>query len=437
MGTEGVESVDRNEPIEEHGRFWLQGNDHKKLWGTLHVNEINEARLETFGSLLGPRDEGPHTIIGLINGGQKPVTLIGCFPTNTRDYGMAWGDEDWSHQTCLVNKVIDGIAFENQEEIAFEQATLHISTLSKLVKPGLVKLDFAEDDKKPFRINISIRDRADETASVSFRGDETRISIEFRPKEEWGWHGVITRYLVEDDCLLTIERANGGKMPLESILAVVGAVMDLLSICCNETPTITSFSVQHEKGDQHPTQVFVRMRGYNTERRETFPYPALSLENLGGIEGVMRWLEVTERNGASVGLLTSKWYNDRSYNEDNLSRMHTAVEGLLSRKKGRSRATMNTSELATFLDEAIPELGSITHRPAGEWAERIKQIRDQKISHSDPTSTVVVDGRAAHVMTNILYMAGASFLLKEIGLEEPEIRKYIQGCMQSLLLSEQ
>ena len=118
-----------------------------------------------------------------------------------------------------------------------------------------MKLDFAGDDKKPFRVNISIQDREDETASVRFRGDETRISIGFRPKENWGWHGVITRYLVEDDCILTIERANGSKMPLESILSVVGAVTNLLTICCNETPTVTSFSVQYEKGDQRPARI--------------------------------------------------------------------------------------------------------------------------------------------------------------------------------------
>ena len=283
----------------------------EKLWGTLYINETNEVMLETFGSLLEPRAEGPQTIIGRIKGGQEPVTLMDCFPTNTRDFGMISEGEDWSHQTCLVNKVIEGKAFEDEEEIAFEQATLSISTLTKFVNPNLVKLDYSGDDKKPFRVNISIQDRADETTSVRFRGDETRISIGFIPKENWGHHGVITRYLVEDDCVLTIERANGGKMPLESILSVVGAVKNLLTICCNETPTVTSFSVQYEKSDQRPAQVFVRMRGYNTEMEEPFPYPALSFGDLGGMNGVKRWLEVTEIYGAAVELLMTNWYNDR------------------------------------------------------------------------------------------------------------------------------
>ena len=428
--------MDKNEPTQEHGLFWLQDDDHKKLWGTLYVNEINEARLETFGSLLEPRGENPHTIIGRIKGGQESVTLIDCFPTNTRDFGMIWESEDWSHQTCLVNKVIEGIAFEDEEEIAFEQATLHISTLTKFVNPKLVKLDFGEADKKPFRVNISIQDRADEIASVNYRGNETRISIGFRPKEEWRLHGVITRYLVEDDCLLTIERSDGSKMPLESSLSVVGAVLNLLSICCNETPIITNFNVRHEKGDRFPAQVFVRMRGYNMERRETFPYPALSLEDLGGINGVKRWLEVTEIYGAAVELLTSSWYNDGGYSEDKLSRMHTAVESLLSRQKGRSRAKMTDRELAKFLEEAIPGFANITGCSADSWAKIVKDIRDQKISHSDPSSTVVTSGLTMLVMTNILYAAGASFLLKEMGLGEDQIAKYIEGCYQSLPLRE-
>ena len=40
------------EILSEHGRFWLSENDGRKLWGTLRINEINEVRLETFGSLI-------------------------------------------------------------------------------------------------------------------------------------------------------------------------------------------------------------------------------------------------------------------------------------------------------------------------------------------------------------------------------------------------
>ena len=42
-----------------------------------------------------------------------------------------------------------------------------------------------------------------------------------------------------------------------------------------------------------------------------------------------------------------------------------------------------------------------------------------------------------HVMTNVLYIAGASFLLREMGMGDNQIEKYIHGCHQSLLLREQ
>ena len=41
-----------------------------------------------------------------------------------------------------------------------------------------------------------------------------------------------------------------------------------------------------------------------------------------------------------------------------------------------------------------------------------------------------------HMMTNALYIAGASFLLREMGMGESQIGKYILGCRQSLLLRE-
>ena len=41
-----------------------------------------------------------------------------------------------------------------------------------------------------------------------------------------------------------------------------------------------------------------------------------------------------------------------------------------------------------------------------------------------------------HVMTNVLYMVGASFLLRGMGMGDEQIEKYIHGCRQTLLLRE-
>ena len=430
--------MDNNGPITEHGLFWLRDNEQRKLWGTLYINEVNESKLETFGSLIEPRGETSDTIVGQIGSGREWVTLIDCFPTNTENWlPLRDGQTDWSRQTCLVNKVVEGIGFEKGEEIAFEQATLNISTLSRWANPNLVKLDFAEDKTRPIRVNISIEERADETTIMGFKGEDVKISVGFQPKQEWRRRGVITRYLVEDHCHLTIERADGSKMPLESILSVTGAMLDLLSICCNETPTVTSFSVHQERSEPRPAKVYVRMRGYDAEGKEGYPYPALSLKDLGGMSGVARWIEVRQRYGAAVALLTSNWYNKKAYNEDQFSRMYVAVESLLSRKENRNRAKMTTTELARFVGKAIPGFSSFINRSSEKWAAEVKGIRDKKISHSDPTRTVITDGRTMHIMTNVLYAAGASFLLREMGMGENQIEKYIHGCYQSLLLSEQ
>lgn len=69
-------------------------------------------------------------------------------------------------------------------------------------------------------------------------------------------------------------------------------------------------------------------------------------------------------------------------------------------------------------------------------AKRVKEIRDQKIIHLDPASTVVTGRREMIIITNLLYVAGASFLLREIGMENQHIEKYVGMCYQSMLLSE-
>ncbi len=132
--------MNKREEFTEHGLFWRQDNDQRKLWGTLRISETNEARLETFGSLFNFEERSPINIIGQIKGGFGWVTLINCFPVNTQNpFPTREREIDWPHQTLHVNQAVDGIAFEKDEEIAFEEAILDISTLSRWVEPRLVE----------------------------------------------------------------------------------------------------------------------------------------------------------------------------------------------------------------------------------------------------------------------------------------------------------
>ena len=226
-------------------------------------------------------------------------------------------------------------------------------------------------------------------------------------------------------------------MPLDQALAVTGALQDLLSICCNETSKVASLSLTSEKGDLIPVKAFVRTRGYKTEGKESSVYPVLSFNDIGRMNGVAKWLETTERYGLPVMLLTSNWYNDGAYNEDKLSRMYTAIEGMVSKKKGCTTARIRTNELAEFAEDNIPEFESVSNREAKEWAKTVKEIRDRRLSHADPSSKLMPDGREMHVMTNVLYTAGTSFLLKEMGMGKEQIEKHIRECRLTMLLSEQ
>ncbi len=430
--------TDNNGTKTERGLFWLRENDQNKLWGTLFIDEKNEARVETFGSLVKPYEMRPQTIVGQIRSGQRAVTLIDCFPVNTED-GLWRGDgqPDWSYQTCVVNGVVDGLWFGVGEEITFEQVFINISTLTKWANPNQVKLDFPKGATGPAWLSISIEDRASETATVTYGGQELRISLRFQPKQETSSRISGSRVLVEDHCYLTIERSDGSRMALESIISVLGVALDLLSICCNETSKVTSFHAYHSKGDGDPVKLHIPLKGYDSKIERSQPLPALSFTDIGGIEGLARWFEVREKYGEAATRLTSNWYVKGGYSEDSFSRVYAAVEGLLARKRNRSRAKMKDSELAEFVDTAIPDCPTTIGGVAEEWANKVKTVRDQKVDHSDPSSTIKADGRSMHVMTNVMYVAGASFLLKEMGLGDEQIAQYIEGCSGSFLLKEQ
>lgn len=424
-----------NESITEHGLFWINGQEQKRAWGTILINEINEVRLETFGSLIGTKIEDTQTIVGLIKGGQRPVTLLNCFPLRT-EYPQRTRDEvfDWSHQTCLVNGMLDGLALEDNQEPAFVKATIDISTLTKWVGPNLVNLEFGEGPSGNLKVGISVNDRADETLVTIFRGKEIKITIESSPATNWTIKDRTIRYSIEDDCSLTLEKADGSKLHLQDIISVTAAMQDLLSVCCNETSVITGLRVKQEQGDETSAKVFLRMKGYKVARRDDDAYWSLNFDDIGRTEGIARWLQITEEYNPSVAHLTSHWYNDIAYGSDKLSRTYTAVEALIARKLKHPQANMNVNELGNFVNEAIPGFRNATGTTAEAWADKVKTIRDKTIDHLDPRGGPTTDGLALFQMADVLYVAGAVFLLRESGIEEPGIEKYIHGCYQSRLL---
>ena len=430
--------MNKREEITEHGLFWRQDNDQRKLWGTLRISETKEARLETFGSLSDFEERSQINIIGQIKGGDGWVTLINCFPVNTQNpFPIRQREIDWSHQTLHVSQAVDGIAFEKGEEIAFEEAILDISTLSRWVEPRLVEAHLGKGDISPFKTDLSVREREDETTILNFRGETIKASIRFIPKGGSSREGVISRYSVEDHCTLVIEKPDGTKLPLDCVLSVTGSILNLLSICCNETPVVNDFLVRYEKQKGFPGKAFVRMRGYSVENEKGHGFPSPNFNGIGGADGLTKWVEVAETYRPIVGLLTSNWFNKGAYNEDKFARMYTAVEGLITRRAGRNKARVKSRELAQFMEQMVPGISNLTNTSVEDWAERVKDIRDQTISHSDPTSTVVTDGRDIIIMTNLLYVAGAAFLLREIGLEEQHIEEYVGKSKLTLWLSEQ
>ena len=414
--------MDTNEATSEHGLFWLKNHEQKKLWGTLRINEINEATLETFGSLIDLAEEHTRTIVGLVKQGQTPVTLLNCFPIKTQDSLAAPEYQpDGSHQTCRVNIVLEGIGLEGDEEPTFDEATVNISTLPRWVNPNLVRIEYITSPSGKTKREISLNDREDETVVTTFKGSKIKITIRFIPAGGRVWTARITKYSVEDNCFLVLQRADGGKLLLEDITAVTATIQDLLTICCNEEAVVTSVNVKYERDDQQRIRVFLRMKGYKSQKKKDDQFPALDFEDIGQMKGIARWLEITEKYHPATAVLTSHWYNDTAYSSDKLSRTYTAVEGLNARKKNRTQANMNAEDLAQFVDQAIPNFHNITNSSAEDWAAKTKAVRDKAITHLDPTGAPPADGATLFRMANILYVAGALFLLREIGIEESNI----------------
>ena len=308
-----VRGVKDTKVLSEQGLFWLLKSDKKTVWGTLSIDEFNETTLETFGELIPESEDDLRTIVGQVKGGTESVTLIDCFSLNSKFPGIKSDGIDWNHQKIFVNRMLKGIQFEVGDDIAFQQAILDISSLSKWASPKVVEFTRSDDGKE---VTVSKNERPDETARVSFKGSEIEITARFLPKEYWGSENSIRRYSIEDHCKLIVESADKNKISLDEILSVTGVIEDILSICCNETPIVKNLVLRHEKGDLFPIEALVPFRQNKQDLREGSARPALNLNDVGGngrgsqVAGNLREIRIPNRTPhiqtGSTAMLTTK-----------------------------------------------------------------------------------------------------------------------------------
>lgn len=395
-----------NDPIDVQGVWWLPETPDHKVPGWLRYDERSGGELRLSGSLRLPEwfenqregkvvqrfiqePDADQRIYPRIHGqsGHQIFHLENSFQISIARYLCR---EDDSAEKIHVNWLLTGAWFDGEGPLEFDRAVVQFQHLTDWVDHSGLKTDYFNDDSdapfaqasatvlEPFRARVSddcdILLRQALSAGGDGRNDVTL-------KQQWG---------------LVISASD--TRSLDFFTGHVSDFQDLLTIATGNVANIETFHFAHNDvpltalngkpiGDAKEKLAYYSRWSNRDEHDERLsPYAMyFTFDDLGGVEGVQRWMQFAGSYRSELSRVMATRYNDQMFLEDRVTNCVAALESFDRTRRGdRHQGT----HLVERLRECVAFAGSpFTDLLGGEsvkdWTKRAKDHRHTLDHHLD------------------------------------------------------
>ena len=433
------------------GSFWLASDTNSKAPGTLIFDPLEGATLEVFGQLGALRAEGPscrERILGIA--GNDGVTLEQCFRTNERISSSAV-TQTWRPQAILRGLLV------GTEEPLFDGVFVAFDALQEWVgRSGLSREDVLEGDE---RVGVGYAYRCPATRdAVASTGERVRLSF--------GWSTAVggEEVTIREHCSIEVSWRDAPR-PLNTVLRQTKALTDLLTIAAARVPGSPTIKLRLH-GDE-PGRLIEHLArpvgsGVSTKRRLYSHEFLFTLDDLGGVDAVARWITIAERFRRVLGSLNSVRYRPDLYVENRFLNVVHAAETFHRicfpdpaipdeeyqpvRKKMLAEVPVNMREVIAprlqyanepFLGRRLAELvelaGPAATKAVGNgrtWARAIADFRNHLTHTGEEDQAEEADGEfgeAAHFLAESVSLVLVLCFLRECQASE----SVAEGCLRA------
>jgi hypothetical protein len=288
------------ERLDIEGHFWLPEDRDNRVAGKLIFDPDKGGELSLIGSLDYHQYDASR-IIGVASDGLH--TLEGCFMQNDSIGTL-------TKQRYYVNRLYSGVEYEHGEEPAFDEFALELANLAEWAQLPRISEDWGfgpgpDGREQTFKISLNPIEPATATVTAG------RLSL------------IQTRGIQGDG--LNERRLTQGasfKFAFDRVLdaaKVVDVASDLQDLVSIGTDTTADFVNLHLFGDQVAEERDgkryrrpVRLQAaWHAKGGKKLKHPhdmAFTLADIGGIEGVGRWLEVAAAHRSVLGRVMNSRY---------------------------------------------------------------------------------------------------------------------------------
>lgn len=386
------------------GEWWLPGYEDRRVAGTLRFDPNSGAELRLIGTFRSMFEEGDRSqqpdgttvvdfskdtierdgtyprIHGLADG--KQYTLEDCFRSRTTRHLLSGGGTETVH----VNQIFQGAYFEKDEVLAADGVSMELRYLTHWIcDSGIKETQAFPTADPPLDVpSITLEARALDDAVVALPDGGT---LRLEHSVTIDGDRITTRGLSQK-FFFRLDTSSLRTVP--ELVERASDLQDLVSIATGRTAEFDGMRFWHpdviwEHGDRRHREPIEFFAPWNSKDKSKTP-GKLSLHEmfftytqLGGIDGVGRWLESAARHRGALGRVMASTYAKSMFVSDRLLNRAAALEAFDRTTSGHLQ-----SKFKTRLTRCTDLAGNLFVGLVGDvdtWGEAVRKDRDDIAHH--------------------------------------------------------
>ena len=410
------------EELNLEGVFWLDSKPDDQVAGRLTFDSTNGACLDLIGSLHNLEESlgqsvPPARILGVAGG--KSLTLVDCYRTNT-----SMGFPGLFREQYRPALVLSGCQIAESQPLVFDTVRIKLRHLDSWVWKTGTDIHITPDEQGIGigEIQVIHKPLEKEVVSIDIGELELIFTYGFNPDP---FH---TTTLTQAAVLGT---RFSEPRTVRNVLETCTALRNLLTIAVGAPAfvleaTLTCSDLTRDLGDgkTSPIPIGLYTLGLSDdtqkESKDIHPMQMLfTFEDIGGLEGIAKWMETSSKFKPVIGSLLSHWYLPTIYTDNRFLNIIIAAEALERIRLNQQNINFSKG-LERMVDYAGKPFESLV-QDVKPWVNEVVRLRINNLVHRGLHGDI--EGPRIFWLSESLYFLVVLCLLRECGVAESTLSK--------------
>lgn len=395
------------ETLDLQGRWWLPEHpDHRVFgtltWnaedgGTLHLhdelrpvvwldNVLADGSVQKYRADRGEIQRTYPLILGRVE--DRAYTLLDSFRLSAREYDM-----DERAEKVHVNRFLEGAWFDDPDELRVDRVVIDMRHLTGWVNHSGLEVEWSRADSTGEDVFAVVTAEKLPPLTTEHHGVTVRMSQGLRKTGDHVHDLGVTHWR-------SLRLSNADPEPLNTFLDTASDFQDLVSVAVGKTAQFEKVVVHHPevpllslagtpiKNLRHDINYYIRWSNRSApcepvKRHDMY----FTFDDLGGIDGVSRWLAVAADYRTELGRVMATRYREDMFLEDRIMNVSAALDSFDKHRRQTGKWVEYAKRIKHCVDLAGQPFLDLIVIDRDTWVERVVNTRDDLAHHREQFRT--------------------------------------------------